>query len=225
MMRALMLILFATPAAAQEATFALPQGCTAYVTAQLRNCSVSHYFRCEGDPEGWQRRVDLDDQGLTYEGATDNEGQWMESYHVRSGHTEALGPRNDDPASFSELLSKGVDSYDFDTTSPQVGTQSFVGEDRLTGKTLTVNGVTLEETEYHITATAEDGSVEWASAGHEYISRDWRVFFSGVSTITTPSDSYDEDGTPMAFAFPGDPGFLTTKPQYGCGTILSSLVR
>ncbi len=222
MIRALVLILMASPAVAQQApTFSLPQGCTAYVTVQMRSCTLSHHFRCEADPEGYQRRVDLNQDGLTYVGSIDAEAQWIESFHALSGHTERLGPGNTDPASFSELVAKGVDSYDFETTSPEIGTQRFVGEDRLTGRTVTVNGVTLEETEYHITAYAEDGSEQWTSAGHEFINREWRTFLSGVSHITTPSDSFDDDDTPMSFAFPGDPGFLTTQPKFGCGAIMS----
>jgi hypothetical protein len=102
----LALALLAAPAAAQEAapappdapaqvdrrTFQPPQGCTAFLTVQSAACTVSHHFTCEADPEGWQRRVDMDEEGIAYSGAIDAETQWVESYHFLSGHSEALAP-------------------------------------------------------------------------------------------------------------------------------------
>jgi hypothetical protein len=74
-MRALMILALVAPmpAFAQDAQrprlFSLPPGCTAYVTIQAASCTLSHHFTCEGDPEGWQRRVDLDEEGVTYFGS------------------------------------------------------------------------------------------------------------------------------------------------------------
>ena len=212
-------------AAAQEAgnrTFALPSGCTAFVTTQSEDCSVSHHFTCEGDPEGWQRRVDMDESGVAYFGAIDSETQWVESYHMLSGHTERLVPDPVDPASFTALTTKGVDSYDFYTSSDEIGLTHYVGQDRLTGATETIDGVTLDQTEYNITAYASDGSEMWRAEGREYISRDWRMFLSGISTITAGGETWDSSGRPVDFIFPGEPGFLSVSPRHGCGAVMSS---
>ncbi len=157
-MRALILVLpclavmpVAAPAQ-QSRTFSLPAGCTAYLTVQLRSCSVSHHFTCDGDPEGWQRRVDMDQSGVTYLGTIDAETQWMESFHVFDGHTEVLEDNPRDRASLSDLIAQGTDTYDFQTLSDQIGTQRFVGFDTLTGVTQEIDGVTLDQTEYQITA-------------------------------------------------------------------------
>ena len=217
----LALVLLPAPALAQEArTFQPPQGCSAYVTVQMSACTVSHLFTCDVDPEGWQRRVDMDEGGVTYFGAIDAETQWLESTHVLSEHSERLAPAPADPASFTELLASGRDGFDFTTLSDEIGTTRYVGEDRLTGETETIDGVTLDRTEYEIVAYGPEGTEIWRSAGREYVSRDWRMFLSGQSAIVTPEDSFDNDEAPVEFIMPGEPGFLSVSPKHGCGTCL-----
>lgn len=222
MIRATLLSLLAGPVAAQG-TFALPAGCEAYVTVQSRSCTVSHHFTCAGDPEGHQRRVDLTEEGLVYAGTIDAETQWIESFHVVSGHTERLAPAPADPASMTELMATGTDSYDFRTLSPEVGTTRYAGQDRLTGEVVQIDRVPLHRTAYRITATAADGSILWSGEGNEYISADWRMFLSGTGTMTTPDESWEVDDTPVEFIFPGEPGFLSSAPKHGCGVMMSRL--
>lgn len=221
---ALALICLAGPVAAQETqTFSLPQGCTAYATVQMLSCTVSHLFTCTGDPAGYQRRVDLDQNGLVYAGTIDAETQWISSYHPRDGIEDSLDPGAADPASLTTLLATNVDTYDFTTTSPQVGTVRYVGEDRLIGKVV-IDGVTLDRTQFHITATGADGAELWRSEGNEFVNVEWRSFLAGVSKVTTPTDSYTTDDTPMQFIFPGQPGFLSSQPKFGCGAVMSSYI-
>lgn len=210
------------PAFSHAQTFSLPSGCEAFVTIQSKDCTVSHHFTCEGDPDGHQRRADLDEQQITYVGRIDHEAQWIESFHMLSGHTERLAGTTD-PASFSELLADGRDSWDFTTESGQIGETRYVGEDRLTGEEMVIDGVRLLRTEYEIVSYAADGRETWRGAGREFISPDWRMFLSGESSYVTPDDSFDTDGTPVEFIFPGEPGFLSVNPKYGCGAVMSSL--
>lgn len=217
------MLLLALPLPAFGATvFSLPAGCTAYLTVQDRSCSVEHHFTCEGDPTGTQRRVSLDEQSMTYMGQIDAETQWLESYHPLSGHTERLESNPAERASFSELIATGADDYDFKTMSAEIGVSRYVGRDTLTGNTVEIDGVTLEETTYDLTAYAADGSVMWQSKGREFINRDWRMFLSGRGTVTTPTDTFERDNTPMEFVFPDEAGFLSTKPKYGCGVMMSA---
>lgn len=210
------------PALAAAAPFSPPAGCTAYLTVQSRSCMVSHHFTCKDDPEGWQRRVDLDEEGMVYFGAIDTETQWVESYHMLSSHSERLEESPIDRASFSTLLAKGVDSWDFRTLSDEAGTTRYVGQDRLTGEHEEIGGVTLEQTQFAMTAYDEDGAEIWRSHGREYISRDWRMFLSGFSTVTVGEESWESDDSPAAFVFPGEPGFLSSTPVHGCGVVMSS---
>lgn len=222
MIRALPLVLIAAPALAQE-TFSLPAGCTGYLTVQMRSCVVSHHFTCANDPEGWQRRVDLTEDGLTYAGAIDAETQWMESFHVSSGHSERLEASPADPANMTGLMAEGVDTYDFRTLSDEIGVTRYKGQDRLTGAVVTIDGVTLHQTEYEITASLPDGTFLWSSEGREYISQEFRMFLSGTGTVTTPDETWDVDDTPVEFIFPGEEGFLSANPKHGCGVMMSSL--
>lgn len=217
--------LYAAALSAQEGprTFSLPEGCTAYVTVQSKDCSVDHHFTCEGDPEGHKQRVSLTEQGVSYIGSTNFESEWVSSFHPFTGHSERLGSNPADPASFTELTENGLDTFDFETLSDEIGTTRYVGQDRLTGKTVRIDGIDLEETEYNIRALAPDGTEMWRAGGNEYISRRWRSFFAGTGTVTTPTDSFDKDDSPVEFIFPGEPGFLSANPKHGCGVQLSLL--
>ncbi|GGL55867.1 hypothetical protein [Wenxinia marina] len=203
------------PAAAQD-QIDLPDGCTAYLTVQSKSCRVSHHFTCEMDPDGWQRRIDMDQNGISYLGAIDDETRWMESFHMYSGHSERLVEGAENPASFTELLESGVNTYEFETDSDEVGVSRYVGEDRLTGETVDIDGVTLDRTQYAITAYDADGNVTWSSTGTEYINRDWRMFLSGQSTYMSDGESFDSDDAPVEFIFPDEAGFLSPNPKFGC---------
>lgn len=215
-------VLWSAPALAQGAqTFAMPQGCTAYVTIHKQGCIVSHLFRCEADPEGHQRRVDLDEAGLTYMGMIDAETQWIESFYPSTAETALLLPGASDPASFTELVENGSDGMDFQTTSDVAGVTTFRGEDRLTGDVVVIDGVRLEETAFEVTAYDAFDNFLWSVTGNEYIHRDWRTFISGTRTYDNGNEVWDSDNTPVEFIFPGEAGFLSSTPRHGCGAIMS----
>lgn len=223
MIRALPFLLLAMPAAAQEEVFSLPAGCEAWLTVHGADCSVDHHFSCVGDPEGHKQRVSLDEGGMTFLGTTDFQTQWISSFHPLSGHTEVLEQSPVDPANLTELIETGMDSYDFKTLSPELGTTRYVGFDRLTGNRMTIDDVSIAETEFSITAYDAAGNEIWSSEGREFISERWRMFLSGNSTVTSSSGSFERDGRPVEFIFPGEPGFLSANPKHGCGVVMSSL--
>ena len=221
---ALVACLLAAPAAAQQVrSFTLPAGCEAYLTVQSKGCLVSHHFTCEGDLEGWQRRVDMNLDGPTYLAMTDAETQWMESLDLSSGIVDRLEDEPRDPASFSVLIGEGTDTFDFRTLSDQVGERRFVGFDTLTGQTREIDGITLEETEYRITAYDAAGEVAWASRGQQWITRDYRIFLSGVSLLSSSGRDFEIDNSPVDFIFPGEPGFLAASPIHGCNETVAAL--
>lgn len=214
-------VLAAGPLAAQE--FSLPQGCDGYLTIQSQSCSVSHYFTCSEDQNGEQRRATLDEEGLTYVGRISREAEWLESFHLRSGHTERMSPASSDPMSMSELLANDLDTWDFVTESREIGDSQYVGFDRLTGESVEIDGVTLLRTQYALTAFDGDGNEIWKSEGSEYVSPEWRMFIGGTSSYITSDDRFDNDDTPVEFIFPGEPGYLSVNPKFGCGVQMSSL--
>ena len=220
MMKALLVVLIslAAPAAAQK--FSLPQGCEGYLTIQNSSCSVSHHFRCDEDKNDEQRRATIDGKGLFYVGQTGGEAEWLESYHMRSGHTERQSTVLDS-MSMSELFANSVDTWNFSTDSLEIGTTQYVGFDRLTGESVEIDGVMLLRTEYELTAFDEAGTEMWKSVGAEYVSRDWRIFIGGLSSYITPDDKFDSDDTPIEFINPGEPGYLSVNPKFGCGVEMS----
>jgi len=212
--------LCAGPAMAQE--FSLPAGCDAYLTIQSQSCSVSHYFTCGEDTDGQQRRATLDEDGLSYVGRISRQAEWLESFHLRSGHTERLAEAVD-PMDVGELVANGVDTFDFTTDSAEIGQSRYVGMDRLTGESIEIDGVTLLRTDYALTAYDADGNEAWHSEGSEFVNPEWNMFIGGTSSYITSDDQFDSDDTPVEFLFPGDAGFLSTNPKHGCGLQMSML--
>ena len=219
-------LLPAVPATAQSAmpgVFSPPPGCTGWLTVQSRGCRVSNHYRCEADAPGDQWRADFDQEGIFFVSRIDRETQWIESFDMFPTTRQILLPDPADPASFSTLLSTGIATFDFGLAEDG-GSQSAVrGFDRLTGRSVTIDGVTLEETEFDYTETAPDGSVVHKARGNEYINRDWRLFLSGISEFEGPDGMLPVDGTPRQFIFPGEPGFFTTEPIFDCDATMSGL--
>jgi hypothetical protein len=118
-------------------------------------------------------------------------------------------------------MTLGVDDYDFRTLSDEVGETRYVGQDRLTGRQVTIDGVVLDETAYRITALDPEGNEIWSSEGNEFISRDWRMFLSGTSKVTNSRGTFNSSDRPVEFIFPDEPGFLSTRPKHGCGVAVS----
>ncbi|MEM8680138.1 MAG: hypothetical protein AAGF97_12390, partial [Planctomycetota bacterium] len=100
------------------------------------------------------------------------------------------------PASLSDLIAKGVDEYDFRTLSDEIGTTRYVGQDTLTGRQVVIDGITLDETTYDITAYDAEGEEIWRSKGNEFINRNWRVWNQDYEAPFTPTPSPPDPSLP-----------------------------
>jgi hypothetical protein len=214
-------LLAALPAGAKE--FTPPAGCTAFMTVQARACRVSNYYRCAADAPGDQWRADFDQEGIFFVSRIDAEGQWVESFDLFPTVRQTLDPNPEDPASFSALIAEGADAFAFGL-SKDTGEQSRVtGFDSLTGKSFTIDGIPLRETEFEFTEVDPDGNVLRKSRGREYVHPEWRLFFAGPSEWDGGDGEWlPYDGSPVQFVFPGEPGYLATEPLFECDAILSS---
>jgi len=198
----------------------VPEGCTAFVTVQYSNCSVSHHYTCEADAAGDQWRVDVGEEGPYFLGRIDSETQWLESIDLILGVRDLLDPDPADPGSFTDLTREGRDDFEFSTTS-DAGEQMFYrGRDLLTGETVVIDDVPLLRTETYARATNADGELVWESTGNEYIHLDWRLFLAGNYVTRTPEQTVQEESRPVRFDFPEDEGFLSRDPEFGCGAEL-----
>ena len=219
------LLCLATPAFA--GTFSAPEGCNLTLTVQSRGCTVSHFYSCEKDPKGNQWRADFGYEGQFYLSMIDRETQWVESYDIdpmggNAPAKETLDANSRDPASLSELAETGLDSFDFNLTKESGERTRVVGFDKLTGKNVVIDGVTLRQTEYEYTQTDMEGTVLRHSKGREYISEEFRSFFSGHSEWQAEDGSFITiEGAPISFILPGEPGFASTTPLFECDAQMS----
>ncbi len=214
----------ASATTADKAPFEAPAGCSVFATVQTRNCQVLQLYRCEGDAAGDQWMTNLDGAGPYYSARIDSETRWMESIALETGEVDRIGAVAADPASFTALLETGRDDWDFTTESTTGEVRRYVGFDLLTGGSVTIDGVTLEQTLYESTTYAADGSVIETSKGGQFIHRDWRRFFSDTEHFDNAfGDQSDVRDTPMEFAFPGEEGFLSQDPKYDCEVVTASL--
>lgn len=196
--------------------FAVPEGCTAFLTAQLHGCVVSQHYRCEADAPGDQRSALMDSDGLFYLSHIDRETRWIDSISVISGTQDKLTVEAD-PASFSTLLMTGRDDFDFRTENNFGEVLRYTGYDSLTGERVVIDGVTLEQTRFELSGYSEDGSVLFRRKGKQFIHRDWRLFFADRETAETPEGQSEETfSTPVTFSLPGEAGFLDAEPRFDC---------
>ena len=215
-------LMLAVPALAGP--FTPPEGCTTFLTVQSKQCRVSNHYTCTADRAGDQWRADYDQEGVFFISRIDSEAQWVESIEVDPPSRQTLDANPADPASFSDLLASGNDSYIFGL-SKDTGERTRVrGNDRLTGKQVVIDGITLQQTEFNFTETDTAGNVLRRSRGNEYIHPEWRLFFSGPSQWDGGDGTYlPLDGSPVQFIFPGEPGFASTQPLFDCDAVMSSL--
>ena len=209
---------------AMAGSFAAPEGCTTFLTVQSKGCRVSNHYTCSADAAGDQWRTDFDQEGAYFTSRIDSEAQWVESFEIDPPVRQTLDPNPQDPASFSGLLATGNDNFIFGL-SDDTGERTRVrGSDRLTGRQVVIDGITLQETEFNFTETDLSGNVLRRSRGNEYIHPDWRLFFSGPSQWDGGDGTYlPLDGSPIQFIFPGEPGFASTQPLFDCDAVMSSL--
>ena len=215
------LICLSTPVLA--GSFTPPEGCTATLTVQSRGCYVANYYTCEGDNAGDQWRADYDQEGAFYLSKIDRETQWVESYDLNPKVKQTLDPNPKDPANFSSLLSTGRDDFQFGLTKDTGEHTNVTGFDKLTGETVTIDGVKLEVTQYEYVETDDAGTVLRQARGREYVSAEFRNFFSGQSEWFDGTDWLPMDGSPVQFFFPGEKGFAATQPLFECDAVMSSL--
>ncbi len=216
------ILLISVPAHA--GTFTPPEGCEVSMTVQSRGCRVSNHFRCSADAPGDQWRADFDQEGIFFQSRINSEAEWVESLEFFPDTRQTLDPGAPDAASFTNLLSSGMDTFEFGLSKDNGERTRVNGYDRLTGRSVTIDGITLQETEFDFTETDLDGNILRQSNGNEYIHPDWRNFFSGPSKWNGGDGQFlPIDGSPVQFIFPGEPGFAVTQPVFECDEVVAGL--
>jgi hypothetical protein len=205
------------PAAGHAQTFPVPEGCEGVITVQQKGCILVNVWQCAADPEGDKWIALFSEAGLFSVQHVDAEFQWLEAFRVTG--SEALVQPADDPASMTELLENGLDTYEF-VIDKDGGAERTVGFDTLTGVERVIDGEPLLQTEFEGQTLAEDGRVIDNSGGRQWISAKHRLFFFGESWDAANPDA-TVDLSPVEFIYPDEPGFFSENPKFECGVIES----
>lgn len=216
------LALCASPVVAQGSdTYVAPDGCTGQLTIQSRGCQVDNIWTCEAVP-GHSWRLEFGVDGARFISRIDSETQWVQSARLNPVRERQLIQPADDPASLTELLETGADSYDFTLRTPS-GPLRIVGFDQLTGETVVIDDEPLLVTEFSARHETTSGIVMELS-GSEFVSVKHRRFISGSYQGETESGPFQTDLTPVDFIYPGEPGFFSKTPLYDCEASLARFV-
>jgi hypothetical protein len=211
---------------AQAATFSPPPECTLQVTVQNRGCSVSQYYICDADPEGYQRSAIFGKDGLFHLSTIDKETRWIESQSPATGIVDTLVDDAKDEASFSGLLETGRDDFDFSVRSSDGLVMHQKGYDVLTGETVDIDGQTLERTQFELTTRGPDGAIFIQRRGTQFISREFGRFYGGIESRTDAAgEQTKSNDSPVLFSFPDEDGFGDTTPQFDCDQLLTQILQ
>ena len=217
----------AAPVLAGSDRYILPPGCKAFLTVQQKDCRVEHHWTCSDDPEGSQWIMSMGEGGPEFLQQVDREFVWLKSYVPDSRESRAIKRPAQDLNSLSRLLEAGADNYDFEVQVSVDGAETAVervrGYDRLTGEKITIDGEPLLVIAYDYSeqSNVEDQPVK--SSGKQYVSERFRSFFLGQGRDEVGGEVTEYDAAPVQFIEPGEAGFLSVKPQYGCSQIMSGL--
>ncbi|MGB0968605.1 MAG: hypothetical protein ACPGUX_10500 [Halocynthiibacter sp.] len=212
---------------AQAGNVTPPEGCNAFLTVQSVSCEVEHYWSCESDPAGVKWRYVLNQDGPTYVSQVDSEYRWLFSENLISGRQEFMGKPEKDSQSMSDLLGSGVDSYDFvqvlNFPGRGVLEQHITGFDRLNGADAVIDGQALLGSDYELREVT-GGEEVFEVRGQEYVLEEFNLFLGGRGEFRNNQEAWTSyNQSPVSFARPGETGFLTDTPLFGCGEILSAL--
>ncbi len=211
-------LLALSPALAQAQSFSVPEGCDAVLTVQHKGCAMVNVWQCEADPAGDKWIALIGENGVFSVQHIDNEFQWLDSY--KPSGTETLVQPAPDPASMTDLLRTGIDTWDFTIEKPN-GAERNVGYDALSGVEVVIDDEPLLQTDFEGRIIGADGVEVDGGLGRQYVSVKHRLFFFGESwDADTPDDVLDM--SPVEFIYPGEDGFFSDRPKFECGVIESA---
>ncbi|WP_425073862.1 hypothetical protein [Sagittula sp. S175] len=202
--------------------FTPPEGCEVFLTVQMNQCRVEHHYECAASGTDRWRIVYLE-EGPVFLSRIDAEAQWVSSVDLPTGNetVTVLPPR--DPASVSNLLATGADTFDFDQRRADGSIERIRGEDRIVERNVLIDGEVLNRTAFTVTYETADGQEIGRYTGAEYVSDTHRKFFAGRGTSLFDGVQSSFDRTPREFIYPGEAGFASVVPLYDCGEMISAL--
>ncbi|WP_309667081.1 hypothetical protein [Tabrizicola sp.] len=213
----------ALPAAAAD--WAVPPGCSGFLTVQSKECRVSNHYRCSNDSPDRQWQADFDVDGLMLLTQTDAEARQWRIVDPRKGTDLSLDPMSSAIPKLSDLL-----RYNPDTALEQWMTGAdgkktfFLGFVQVIDEAVVIDGIALQRTVFNISKSVGDTRVVSGERGFGFVHPEWRLMFAGAGERFEGdmSNYKPHDGSPVDFVFADEPGFLSTRPIHDCEMMVSS---
>lgn len=208
-----------------QGAFVPPDGCETYLTVQALDCMVTNHYVCPAIDPDHQFRTDFGEAGPAFSSRIDGRAHWVSSGPPDDPEETVTVPPEGDPGDVDELIANKVDTFDFYQESASQGLTRVTGFDRIIGE-VEIDGEPLLRTEFEMTRTDAAGQVLEHVVGKEYVSEKHRRFFAGFAAdVIDGRETAGRDRSPVEFIYPGEPGFGSTYPRYGCELISGLLLH
>lgn len=224
---------FTLPASAQaEIQFEPPIGCQPVLTVQQRSCQVMNHWRC-GSGDGVENWYGYFTDGGAVDSFEKNgpDHQFIHVQHFSEGGMFMGVTAANDNSSLSALVSTGRDNFDVTFSMNLFGIEfdaRFLGETKLSGKQIKVDGETLSELTSSFAMTFLDSDLlgeelNIAGTSTDYLLVADEIFMDGTGVVETSEGTERDDNSPVEIIRPGEDGFFTRIPKYDCGVNSASL--
>jgi hypothetical protein len=210
--------LLAPAFAMADTTMDMPARCAGFLTVQLENCSLLNHWRCDSDPADRYRVTTIDHTRTPI-----REGILAGLSLVEIGPGSGEAPWsfiNTDVEDHTTLMQTGRDTYAGTYQHDDLSKGPFVeGESILTGRTVTIDGITLNEVQSTSSFTYPQGGSSQKIV-MQYTLDTLEIWIPDRIIDPATGDVTLHFG-PTDFIWPGEDGFMSTAPTANCEPLTS----
>ena len=192
-----------------------PAQCTAQLTVQMRGCRVDHIYTCPDD-QVWTESYEAAEQLVTLT-TSDGDLIWQGS------KGEGVLATNSKPAfSIHRAMTDGAYSFSIPLEFHIMGgtqvTDSHGTVTPLPG-TVTISGLIFHRFDVYQEAQLKPPGPLLTTHDVNYYDPDLGFVIFGESKTTAGDTKQDYNWVPVVITKPGEKGFLSPEPAYGCGEL------
>lgn len=200
----------------------LPDGCTGVLTIQLQNCTVINHWICPSDPPSQYRLATYDTTGQPIRRRLMDGLTGLELQGGLNG-TRVMTFTHTDTEDHATLMQTGRDTYRSVAQIDGSFHARLTGESILTGQTTQIDGVTLHEVQSTTLFTATSDTTSRKRVMQYVMDQGALAIDIWVpgAVIDIPTGEVVLDFSAVDFVWPGDAGFMTTRPTVNCGPMTS----
>lgn len=217
---AIVMSLLPLAATADESDQLVPREfCTPLYTVQKRGCVAEHVLICRTPDQVIYRNEYIEDGALVDVTFTDEDYEFLDEWNADGREVVLDLVENRDPFSLSNLRETGVDVFDqtalLDMQIVAPREANILGDARLTGESLDLDGSVLDEVA--VRATLDLATMEIWMEGTSYIDRATGTMFDGEFRMTIDGHAEEVPGAPVKVLREGDRGFMHDITLFDCG--------